>query len=307
MYVIEATNLTKKFKNNTAVNNLNLNIEEGSIYGFLGPNGSGKTTTIKMLIGLFKPTSGTIKICGETVHFGKVNALKHIGFLPDVPEFYSWMTAYDFLKLSGELLGLSGNILDTKIDDLLQLVGLQNNKKKIKGYSRGMKQRLGIAQALINEPKIIFLDEPTSALDPIGRKEVLDIIYKLKGKVTVFFSTHILSDVERICDNVLILNKGIKVIESTITELKNSYGIDTLSITLSSKEEITLLTNRIKDCSWVKNLDPTETNLLVSVTDIRNAQKEIPKIVSDHNLHLRQFITKEPSLEEVFMQVVNNL
>ncbi|TCT14645.1 ABC-2 type transport system ATP-binding protein [Natranaerovirga pectinivora] len=307
MYVIETNNLTKQFKNFTAVNNLDLKIEEGTIYGFLGPNGAGKTTTINMLTGLFKPTSGNIKICGEEVKFGEVKALKSIGFLPDVPEFYPWMNAYDFLKLSGELLGLTGKGLNEKIEALLELVGLKGNKKKIKGYSRGMKQRLGIAQALINEPKIIFLDEPTSALDPIGRREVLDIIYKLRGKVTVFFSTHILTDVERICDKVLILDKGNKIIESTIQELKNTYEANKINITLSTKDEMNTLYQSIKEKDWFVESELVEHKMTITTSDINKAQIEIPKIIYNENLHLQQFVTQEPTLEELFMQVVNTI
>lgn len=176
---------------------------------------------MKMILGFLKKDEGSIKVFGEEVSFGQSKTNRFIGYLPDVPEFYGYMTAKEYLNLCGAITGLSKNEIKNKSVELLELVGLRDVNKRISVYSRGMKQRLGIAQALLNSPKLLICDEPTSALDPLGRKEILDIILKIKDSTTVIFSTHILSDVEAICDHVVVLDKGKNVLEGSIDELKN--------------------------------------------------------------------------------------
>lgn len=306
MYAIETNNLTKMFKSFKAVDALNLKVPEGSIYGFLGPNGAGKTTTIKMLTGLSKPTAGTIKICNKEMSFGSIKNRVDIGFLPDVPNFYDWMTAQEFMKFSGELFSIDNSVLKKRIDELLELVGLSGVNKKIRGYSRGMKQRLGIAQALINNPRVVFLDEPTSALDPIGRKEVMDIVVKLAGKITVFFSTHILTDVERVCDRVVILNGGKMMIEDTISNLRKQYSRQRIILGLSTEETKKELADSLKTEKWVEGVSENENGeLKINVASIERAQYEIPKILSAKNAGLYKFQVMEPSLEDIFLKVVN--
>lgn len=306
MYAIETSNLSKTFNGHVdAVNQLSLKVPKGSIYGFLGPNGAGKTTTIKLLTGLIKPSEGTIKLYGEKVKFGK--SLKHnvIGLLPDVPEYYSWMDAKEFLYLSGELFNMNRKELKLRVDNLLNLVGLSNVKTKLKGYSRGMKQRLGIAQALINKPKIVFLDEPTSALDPIGRKEILELIVKLKDEATVFFSTHILSDVERICDRAAIMNKGNIVIEDKIDNLKEEFSTGNIVLTIEQgKRDIAI--NAFKKIEWISLVTPENDNsMILKSTNIETAQKNIPKVLFENDIALIKMESKEPTLEEIFVKVVN--
>ena len=196
MDILEINGLSKKFGSNHIIKDLNLKVSENSICGFIGENGAGKTTTMKMILGFLKPDSGDIKVCGEKVTYGETKTNRFIGYLPDVPEYYGYMNPVEYLKLCGQITGMSKKEIKEKTDELLELVGLDAHKKRRIGrFSRGMKQRLGIAQALLNEPKLLICDEPTSALDPIGRKEILDILLKVKEKTTVIFSTHILSDV----------------------------------------------------------------------------------------------------------------
>ena len=233
MDALKIDNLHKSFGKNTIINGLSMSIPENTIFGFLGKNGAGKTTTMKMILGFLKKDEGSIEVFGEEVSFGQSKTNRFIGYLPDVPEFYGYMTAKEYLNLCGAITGLSKNEIENKSEELLELVGLRDVNKRISGYSRGMKQRLGIAQALLNSPKLLMCDEPTSALDPLGRKEILDIILKIKDFTTVIFSTHILSDVEAICDHVVVLDKGKNVLEGSIDELKNIKGKTQLKSDLS--------------------------------------------------------------------------
>jgi len=221
--MLKIENLSKSFGTHKVLDGVSFDVPEGSIFGFIGANGAGKTTTMKLILGLLEADGGDIYVCGEKVSFGSAKTNRFIGYLPDVPEFYNYMRPREYLKLCGEITGMSPKSIKARSDELLQLVGLTTNKK-IGGFSRGMKQRLGVAQALLNEPKLLICDEPTSALDPLGRKEILDILREIKGKTTVVFSTHILSDVERICDRVAILNKGKIALCGGLSELKARRG-----------------------------------------------------------------------------------
>ncbi len=169
---------------------LDISVPEHSIFGFIGKNGAGKTTTIKAILGLLKSDSGEIHVMDEKVHFGQTGTNRYIGYLPGVPEFYSYMTPLEYLNLCGEVSGMNKSDIVMKSNELLEPVGLGQKRRRIKGFSRGMKQRLGIAQALLNRPKLLICDEPTSALDPAGRKEILDILLAVKEQTTVLFSTH---------------------------------------------------------------------------------------------------------------------
>ncbi len=215
MTVIHIEGLTKDFRVGfwkkrpvRALENLNLNVEKGEVFGFLGPNGAGKTTTLKLLMNLIKPSSGYAQIFGEPV--SSVSMRRRIGFLPENPYFYDYLTAREFLRYIGGLFGMRGSRLMTKVEHLLQSVGLsESGDMQLRKFSKGMVQRIGIAQAIINDPEVVFLDEPMSGLDPLGRREVRLVIGSLKERgVTVFFSSHILPDVEALCDRVAIMNRG---------------------------------------------------------------------------------------------------
>lgn len=203
----------------TAVNEVSLEVQQGEIYGFLGPNGAGKTTTIKMLMGLIYPSGGTATLFGRPL--GDPLAKAKVGFLPESPYFYDYLTGREFLRFYGHLFGLLGNALEKRVDELLELVGMAHARDlQLRKFSKGMLQRVGIAQALINDPELVILDEPMSGLDPIGRKEVRDLILRLKesGK-TVMFSSHILHDAELLCDRVAMIMKGRLVACGHVSEL----------------------------------------------------------------------------------------
>jgi ABC-2 type transport system ATP-binding protein len=303
---VKTSDLVKDFNGLKAVDHLNLEVPEGAIYGFLGPNGSGKTTTLKMLTGMTKPTSGTIEILGVPMVFGKQKIQDNIGFLPDVPGFYDWMTAREFLTFCGELFHIDTPILKERVKSLLKIVGLEkSDKKKIGTYSRGMKQRLGIAQAMINEPKVIFLDEPVSALDPQGRKEVIDIIQGLKGKVTVFFSTHILSDVERICDRVVIINKGAIILEDTIENIKAMSNTRDIEIEADAPS-ISRLYEWIGQEKYIQSLKMNHQTMTLTVDDLDVARLHLNEVIFKHRIMIKKLMIKEPTLEDIYMRVVNH-
>lgn len=307
MNVLEIKNVTKSFKTVTPIMGLNLEVKQGGIFGFLGQNGSGKTTTLRMITGLAKPTQGEIYICGEKVLFGGGNTNKHIGYLPDVPEFYNFMTPKEYLFLCGKLYGLEGKVISERINEILKLVGLDGlgSKRRIQGFSRGMKQRLGIAQALIHRPKLLMMDEPTSALDPVGRKEILDIMSALKGELTVMFSTHILSDVERICDTIGVLHGGKIALQGDVNALRTQYGGETVSLEIVEKEKSLQLMERLKQLPYVyKVQNNQEGTLLITSSELTKLYKSISPILSDMNLSIKHFQAKELNLEDVFMEVI---
>jgi ABC-2 type transport system ATP-binding protein len=226
-----------------------------------------------------------------------------IGFLPDVPGYYEWMTASEFLHFAGSLFGLGGRVLDERVEALLDLAGLTGVRTKVGGYSRGMKQRLGVAQALINAPKLLMLDEPTSALDPIGRKEVLDMIGSLGGRTTVFFSTHILSDVERVCDTVAILHEGRVVTQAPIGELKSRYGTSKLVVGVTGEADA--LAARLAAEPWATEVSRRENGALeITVADLAEARRAVPAAVVAAGVGLTRFESGEVSLEEVFVDLV---
>jgi ABC-2 type transport system ATP-binding protein len=219
---IQISGLTKKFFQRgevVAVDNLNLEVEEGEIFGFLGPNGAGKTTTIKMLLGLIFPTSGSATVLGRPA--GDIEMKRQVSYLPESPYFYDHLTGGELLDFYGRLFALPDAVRKQRVDELVELVGLKNDKlKQLKQYSKGMLQRIGIAQALVNDPKLLIFDEPTSGLDPVAHIEIRNLIVSLRDKgKTVFLSSHQLSDVELVCDRVAILNFGRLVKTGKVTEL----------------------------------------------------------------------------------------
>ena len=225
MDVLTLRNLHKAFGRQKVLQGIDLTVPQHSIFGFIGKNGAGKTTTMKTILGLEKADAGELYIIQEPVVFGNTRTNRYIGYVSDVPEFYGFMTAWEYLQLCAEISGLAAQKVKTRIDELLQLVGLsETGKKRCATFSRGMKQRLAIAQGLLNEPKLLIADEPTSALDPQGRKEILTILEKAKEKTTVLFSTHILSDVESICDSIAILHEGKIAVSGNLHELLQMKG-----------------------------------------------------------------------------------
>lgn len=299
-YIIQTENLCRQFGKVRAVHNLSLNVPKGSVYGFLGPNGAGKTTTIKLLLGLTKPSSGSIRVLGQPA--ASRNYLHRIGFLPDVPNFYPWMRGDEFLTFAGQLFSIPPAELKKRSSELLEITGLKGVKTKIGGYSRGMKQRLGLAQALINQPDLVFMDEPTSALDPIGRKEILETISLISDRCTVFFSTHILTDVERVCDRVGILKQGELVTEETIEGLHKRFAKNAIRLEVTGDSGPFI--SALKSKKWVQMVEQQNGSILLTVFDLQTAQQEIPSLLSQHNLGLCKLEQVEMNLEDIFVRLV---
>lgn len=305
MNAIETMGLSKQFGMHKAVKNLDLHVPKGSICGFLGKNGAGKTTTIKMLVGLTKPTSGSVSLMGRNRKFG-TSSNAHIGYLPDVPNFYGYMTGREYLEFCGKLYAMEGSKLKSRIDELLKRVGLKNTKTRIAGYSRGMKQRLGIAQALINEPDIIFMDEPISALDPIGRHEVMEIIRSLRDTVTVFFSTHILADVETTCDYVLILDNGEILADDSIVNIKQKHASNTVKLKLYTPNDGSKFMEIAERFDGLSVEEQNRMEFLLKANDMHELGKWIPSILSQAQIPMESYQAYVPSLEDIFLEVTDH-
>ena len=221
--VVQIKGVTKRFGDHEVLRDIHLDIPEHTVFGFVGANGSGKTTLMKCMLGLLPLTAGTITIAGELVTFGETKSNQHVGYLPDVPEFYPFYTATQYLELCAVITNMPKKEQRARIVELLELVGLADTTSLISTYSRGMKQRLGIAQALLNRPKLLICDEPTSALDPAGRAQILSILQKAKAETTVFFSTHIVADAEHICDHVAMLHEGNIIFQDKLVNLQQQF------------------------------------------------------------------------------------
>ena len=234
MSILQIQGLYKKFGQNNIINGLDLEVRENTIFGFIGENGAGKTTTMKMILGFLKQDSGVIKVCGEEVKFGETKTNKFIGYLPDVPEYYGYMTPLEYLKLCGEITNMKKDDIKKKSEELLELVGLSDYKKrKISKFSRGMKQRLGIAQALLNEPKLLICDEPTSALDPISTSKVEELMATLKNQYTIVIVTHNMQQAARISDKTGFFLNG------ELIEFNNTKDIFTVPHDKRTEDYIT--------------------------------------------------------------------
>ena len=296
MDMLRISGLRKRFGEKEVLRGVDLTVPAGSIFGFIGRNGAGKTTAMKTVLGLLKADGGEIYVNGERAVYGQTSTNRHIGYLPDVPEFYDFMTAPEYLDFCGEISGMSKTETANRRDELLELVGLRNEKHRVGGYSRGMKQRLGIAQALLNRPKLLICDEPTSALDPVGRKEILDILLAVREQTTVLFSTHILSDVERICTDVAFLHDGVICVQDTMSAIKTRFRTDSYMIETANEA----------DRDAIRRAFPTvkaaEGNVL-TCTERDTPVFDVLRFVADQRIPLLNWERSEPTLESLFMEV----
>ena len=302
-YAVETHGLTKQYKTALAVDNIDIAIPEGCCCGFLGKNGAGKTTTLKMVVGLKRPTKGKISIMGQSQSFGR-EADTPFGYLPDVPNFYGYMTGAEFLDLCGKLCNMPLNERKARVKELLKKVGLDKTRTKISGYSRGMKQRLGIAQAMINSPPVIFMDEPVSALDPIGRRDVVEIIQSMKD-TTVIFSTHILADVENLCDYILIIEKGKILAQDYMANLKARYSDNTAKIRFYNPEDaIAFKENAPAVFTADTQPNPLELLLRSKTGDAKEMSHAVTSHLKANGLAMEYFGAHTPHLEDIFYEVI---
>lgn len=298
MDMLRVEHVSKSFGSKKVVTDLSFSIPQNSIFGFVGQNGAGKTTTMKMILGLMKMDAGEIYVDEKKVVYGNTPTNKVVGYLPDVPEFYTYMTPKEYLTFCGEITGMNAKDIKVRADELLKRVGLANEKKKIKGFSRGMKQRLGIAQALMGRPKFLICDEPTSALDPMGRKELLDILVASKEETTIMFSTHILSDVEKICDRIAFLHQGSLALSGTIDEIKKINTKEEYEVVVTNKTELSKLKEHFAKHEVINDYT------LKIFLESGNTMEQIMSFVLNNSIAIDKIEKCENSLENLFMEVV---
>ena len=307
---VGARALTKRFGGNAgvlAVDSLDLDVPAGSVFGLLGPNGAGKTTTLRLITGLATPTSGSATVDGVAVDPRDPGARQAIGVLDQDPRYYGWMTGRELVELAGRLQGLGAADARTRATATLEQVGLADAaRRRIAGYSGGMRQRLGIAQALVAEPSLLILDEPVRSLDPEGRRDLLALIADLRERSTIIFSTHVLSDVERICDRIAILDHGRLVTEGPLDELLARYALPLyrLDPEPGQADAVATLVARLGALPWVDRVTEENGAIVVSVTDADVASAGLLPIVVECGLRLASFERVRPDLEGVFLRLV---
>ena len=294
--ILQTFGLTKKFKDITAVKNLNLSVRQGDIFGFLGPNGAGKSTTIRMMLGLIKPTAGKVKIFDDALNRNRDGILKKTGALVEKPGFYEYLTARCNLAIFSALIN---NFDNSDIDRVLKIVALSDRAdSKVKTFSQGMKQRLGIAQAMLGKPELIILDEPTSGLDPQGMKEIRGLINQLSQQgLTVFLSSHLLHEVEQICNKMAIINNGKLVVQGDVEQLLKS-GNDLVILKVNRPQEAATL---LKTKKWVKSVEFTSKDLRVTI-EIEHIP-DMNKLLVTSGFNVFE-IRPRRTLEDYFLSIV---
>jgi len=305
MDAIRTEGLHKHFGPVHALDGLDITVTPGTVFGFLGPNGAGKTTTLRILTGLAQATAGRAWIMGQEV--GKGETRQHFGYLPDVPAYYGWMNAREYLvDFVAPLFGLRPADARKRADELLAMAGLVDDaKRRIRGYSRGMRQRLGIAQALMHRPSLLLLDEPVSALDPLGRHEVLEFIAGLRGQVTIFMSTHILNDVERVCDTVGILAKGRLIIQAGREELLERYAQPVVEVDFDAGlDDVAAWADSVAGHPLLSGASVQGRVVHLAVSDAKEAKENLLTLVAQAGLPVQRYQWVRPSLEDIFLRLV---
>lgn len=296
MDMLTLSHVAKNFGEKQVLRDVSFAVPEHTVFGFVGQNGAGKTTAMKMILGLLAVSGGEILVDGMPVRYGNTPTNRLVGYLPDVPEFYSYMTPAEYLRFCGEISGMPSKEIKNRSEELLRLVGLDKEKHRIKGFSRGMKQRLGVAQALFGRPKLLICDEPTSALDPVGRKELLDILTAAKEETTVLFSTHILSDVEHICDEMAFLHEGKIALKGSLDEVRKIRKASAVTIEMERPEDAGILRQTFP---FLKN---SGKNSLL----LKEAERlpELLRLIADRRCPIIRIERQEEVLEDLFMEVV---
>jgi ABC-2 type transport system ATP-binding protein len=303
--------LTKRFggaRGVVAVDGLDLDVPAGSVFGLLGPNGAGKTTTLRLITGLARPSAGSVTIDGRPTDDGS-SSRRAIGVLDQEPRYYGWMSGRELVEFAGRLQGLSRPDARDRAETTLELVGLADAaRRRVGGYSGGMRQRLGIAQALVSSPSLLILDEPVSSLDPEGRRDLLALIEDLRASATVIFSTHVLSDIERICDRIGILDHGRLITEGPLDELLARFAQPVYRIDPEPGQAalVANLISRLQATAWVDGVTDGggAGRIVVSVTDEAAASAGLLPIVVETGLRVAVFERARPTLEDVFLRLV---
>ena len=300
---IRTAGLGKDFGSFRALAGLDLVVTGPGVFGFLGPNGAGKTTTIRMLTGLSRPTRGRAWIAGKEVHMETQAAAPLYGYLAEDPQFYGWMTGREFLRFAGQLFAMPAPVLASRVEELLELVDLRAaGNRRVGGYSRGMRQRLGIAQALIHNPPVLILDEPVSALDPMGRRDVLALIERLGREHTIFMSSHILADVERVCEQVAVLNQGRLITTARTEELRERYAQPIFEVEF--EKPVPGFAARLRGLPWVAGTEEVGSLTRVIAADVAAARGALLPLVTATGMPVLRYEQVLPTLEDVFVRLV---
>jgi ABC-2 type transport system ATP-binding protein len=302
MSKIELKNISKTYKLTKALDDLSIQVTAGEVYGFIGQNGAGKTTTINIILSMIHKDSGQVLIDDEEIFFANQAYKNKIGFVPDVPVFPTYMNAREYLTYTLDIYGIKDN-QNQRITDTLKFVSLPDTKKRITSYSRGMKQRLAIAQALVHDPDILIMDEPTSALDPIGRNDVMNMILELKGKKTVFYSTHILDDVEKVCDRIGMLHKGRLVLEDSISNLQDRFYARRMFV--ETKSEPQDLIAKLTKTEMISKHKIFQKGLMIMLNDDVDSNDFVQSVIElgEEIIEYRQV---KPSIEDIFIEEINH-
>jgi len=305
-WAIRCEHLTRTYGEVTALDDLSLTIEPGSIFGYLGRNGAGKTTTMRLLTGQARPTSGRAWLDGVETLPGDNPSRGRFGYLPQSPVFYGWMTPREYLDYVGRLHSMDSTERGRRADEVLDLMGLvEVANRRIRGFSGGMQQRLGIAQALLHEPPILFLDEPTNGLDPAGRHEILDLIAGLRGSVTVFLSSHIIVDVDRICDTIGVLHRGRLLQVTSRENLLAEHAVDAIVLEPdpSCAPQCETFVTALNAQPWVSRVTRHNGTIHVTVNDAETGKREILPLLVQHDVVINRQEWVRPSLEEIFLEM----
>jgi len=304
-FAIETTNLTKKYGSLVAVNKLDLKVKTGTVHGFLGPNGAGKTTTIKMLVGLLKPDGGSVSVLGRELGWDKPSVRSRIGYMPELPKLPKHLTGRELLDIYGRMYGMTREERKKQVPKLLDMVGLRERGDDLLGeYSKGMQQRLGMAQALLNEPELVILDEPSIGLDPVGMVEVREMMKEVaKEGVTVFLSSHLLHEVEQVCTHITIINKGVAIASGTLKEISAKVrGPVTIEAEIDKLSE-TVIT-KVKELPFVADVSRDGKKLLVEVKTRDDVRSQVSQAITAGGGIVISMNLKGESLEDVFMDLL---
>ncbi len=303
-YAIETADLTKCFGSLTAVNKLNLKVQKNTIHGFLGPNGAGKTTTIKILVGLLRPTSGSVKVFGQEVHVDDADSRLKIGFMPELPKFPKHLKGAEILDIYGRMYGMAQQERAEQVPKLIEMVGLKGRENDLIGkYSKGMQQRIGIAQALLGNPELVILDEPSIGLDPIGMVEVRELVKSIsKEGMTVFLSSHLLFEVEQLCDHVTIINNGSMLVSDTPQNISHQLGPAMMHIELVNLSAEVIAA--VKKLGFVSGTWRTGETLLVQVNTYNDVRAQVSQAVTGAGGVIVGMSQENATLEDIFIQLV---
>jgi ABC-type multidrug transport system ATPase subunit len=306
--VIETSSLTKTYGSLTAVNKLNLKVERNTIHGFLGPNGAGKSTTIRMLTGLLSPDKGSIKVLGHGVNGDNASARSKMGYMPELPRFPKHLKGYELLDIYGRMCGMGDQERREQIPRLIEMVGLKGRERDLIGrYSKGMQQRIGIAQALLGDPELLILDEPSVGLDPVGMVEVRNLMQAIsKEGRTVFLSSHLLFEVEQICTHVTIIHRGVSLVSDTLQNVSKMLQGSAATLQIEVANLSKKVVDAVKKQPFVSGVTENGNIITIQVKTSNDVREQISREITNAGGTIVNMNVRGQSLEEVFIQLVTN-